>query len=106
MRYPLASLILLLPIATAQGQTVRGAGARPCAEWSQARRGGGRAFEAEQWTLGYMSALNVAVAGHQGGMFRLLDEKSTFSAVDLYCAQHPTDMVWSAVKSAVAGHGV
>ena len=106
MRSFLAALMLVLPLVAARAQTVRGAGARPCTDWSQARGSGGRAFEAEQWMLGYMSGVNFAAGPRQGNVFRILDEKGAFAAVDAYCSQHPSEMLWNALKSAMAGHGV
>ena len=106
MRLLFAMLVLLLPLGAARAQTVRGAGARPCADWTQARRGGGRDFEAEQWTLGYLSGLNAGARARQTSLFRVLDENGAFAAIDSYCAVHPTDMLWTAVKSALtAAHG-
>ncbi len=106
MRTLLLTLLLTLPALPAQAQTIRGAGARPCAEWNQARRGGGRDFEAQQWTLGYISAVTVTNAAATRGLLRATDEKGTFAAIDGYCATHPNDMLWSAVKSALAAsHG-
>ena len=106
MRRFLAILLLALTLGVTQAQTMRGVGARPCADWTQARRGGGRDYEAEQWVLGYMSGLNVASGARQGSVFRVLDEKGAFAAIDSYCAGHPADMLWNAVKSAMtAAHG-
>ena len=106
MRIFLPALFLVLSCAAAQAQTVRGAGARPCAEWNQARVGGGRAFEAEQWALGYLSGLNAGGAGKPSSVFRVLDERGAFAGIDAYCTRHPTEMLWNAVRSVTAAHGV
>ncbi len=101
----LAALMLSLP-SVSYAQTIRGAGARPCQDWSLARRSGGRAFEAEQWTLGYMSAINAAGRGGPGGLFGGGAEKAAFAAIDTYCTSHPDDMLWNAVKAALStSHG-
>ncbi len=105
MRLLLAVLMLTLA-AQGQAQTVRGAGARPCAEWSQARRGGGRAYEAEQWTLGYISAVNAGIGGRSGSLLSAGAEKATFAAIDAFCVSHPDEMLWNAIKSALStSHG-
>ena len=106
MRTSLAILILALSLGPVRAQTIRGVGARPCTDWLQARRGGGHDYEAEQWVLGYMSGLNVAAGPRQASVFRVLDEKGAFAAIDSYCAGHPTEMIWNAVRSAMtAAHG-
>ena len=106
MRFLLATLILILPLGAPRAQTVRGAGARPCAEWTQARRGGGRDFEAEQWALGYLSGVNAGASARQASLFRMFDEKSVFATIDGYCTAHPADMLWIAVRSMMqAAHG-
>jgi hypothetical protein len=102
MRALLLTLILLLPALPGHAQTIRGAGARPCAEWSQARRGGGRDFDAEQWTLGYISAITATNAPGARSLLHTTDEKGIFAAIGGYCAMHPDDMLWHAVKSALA----
>ena len=88
--------VLLLPEGGAFAQSIRGAGARPCADWVQARRGGGRDFEAEQWVLGYMSGVN---ADRGGSVFRTVDERTIMAGVDAYCDGHAGDMLWNAVKA-------
>ena len=93
------ALILLAPALPCGAQTIRGVGARPCAEWLQARGDNGRDFEAEQWTLGYLSGANAA---REGALFRATDEKAIFASVDAYCGAHPQDMLWNAVKSVLA----
>jgi hypothetical protein len=77
-------------------QTIRGAGARPCGEWQRARAGGGRAFEAEQWALGYLSATNAGL--RVGANIRILDETAIFAGIDQYCGGHPKEMLWNAVR--------
>ena len=86
----------------AHAETIRGMGARPCAEWVQARRDGGRDFWAEQWVLGYLSGVNATAPPHQASLFVAGDDKPVFAAVDGYCQTHTQDMLWSAVKAVVA----
>ena len=97
MRSLCLAAALLLPVLPAAAQTIRGVGARPCADWLQARKGGGRDFEAEQWALGYLSAVNVAQRG--SGLFHGLDAGGIFAGIDSYCGGHPGDMLWNAVKA-------
>jgi hypothetical protein len=100
MRF-LVTLALLPPLlAPAQAQTIRGIGARPCAEWVQARRDGGRDFWAEQWILGYLSGVNASAPTH--GLFTGGDDKSVFAIVDSYCQAHAKDILWSAVKALIS----
>jgi hypothetical protein len=97
----LLALLLTLPIAGLRAQSIHGAGARPCGDWTQARTDGGRDFEGEQWALGYVSAVTLA-----GGTGRGLDQAALFSGVDAYCAAHPDEMLWSAVKAVLGStHG-
>ena len=93
-------LALTLPSAPAHAQTIRGAGARPCTEWLQARTGNGRDFEAEQWALGYLSAVSAATP--ERGVLRAADQKTIFAGMDTYCGAHRQDMLWNAVKSVLA----
>ena len=85
---------------SAGAQTIRGAGARPCADWVQARTGNGHDYEAEQWALGYMSGVNASLRGQ--GAIRSADEKAIFTGLDGYCAAHRQDMLWDAVKAVLA----
>jgi hypothetical protein len=89
----IVAVILSIP-SLAGAQTIRGAGARPCGEWSQARNGGGRDFEGEQWALGYVSAVTAL-----GGAGRSVDEPALFAALDGYCGAHADEMLWVAVKA-------
>jgi hypothetical protein len=102
MRPPLLALLpLAATLATqAAGQTIRGAGARPCADWVQARAGNGHDYEAEQWALGYMSGVNAVTKGQ--GIFRNTDGRTIFAGLDSYCGAHRQDMFWNAVKSVIA----
>ena len=89
----------------AGAQTIRGAGARLCAEWNQARQGGGRAFEAEQWALGYLSAVNAASAGKAQPLSRDA-EQAAFASMDGFCRAHPDALIWAALKTAaLPAHG-
>jgi hypothetical protein len=101
MRRPFLLAALLLPHAAASAQTIRGVGARPCAEWSQARHGGGRDYEAEQWVLGYLSGVNAGATAH-GGALLTGNEGTIFAEVDNYCGSHQADMIWAAVKAYLA----
>ncbi len=104
MRRFVLALILLAAASPCGAQTIRGVGARPCAEWVQARGDNGRDFEAEQWALGYLSGANAATK--TGALFRATDEKAIFTTIDAYCGAHPQDMLWNAVKSVlVMPHG-
>ena len=98
MRRLTFALILMLPSLPCLAQTVRGLGARPCGDWTQARQSGGRDFEAEQWALGYISAVSAGRADNAGA-FRNPDERTVFSGIDSFCSAHPGDMLWNAVKS-------
>jgi hypothetical protein len=90
------ALLIALPFGAVRAQTVRGAGARPCADWVQARRGGGRDFEAEQWALGYLSGAAVATGAS------VPDEKTVFTSIDGYCGAHEGDPLWLAVRAVTA----
>ncbi len=89
------ALLLSVPPGVALAQTIRGVGARPCAEWVQARHGGGRDFEAEQWALGYLSGVATAA----GGGASVPDEKPVFISIDSYCSAHAGDKLWLAVRA-------
>jgi hypothetical protein len=95
------SLLLFGALDHAHAQTIRGAGARPCAEWSRARTGGGRDYEGEQWTLGYVSAVTVD-AQRPRGQNGATDPRTVFAGIDVYCAAHPDDMLWDALKAILA----
>ncbi len=94
------ALLVCLPAVTALAQTIRGAGGRPCTDWVQARRGGGRDFAAEQWALGYLSGQAVQA----GGAASVPDEKTLFVSIDGYCGGHRGDAVWLAVRAFGAQH--
>ena len=86
----------------AHGQTIRGIGARPCSEWTQARSGGGRDFWAEHWVLGYLSGVNAAAPDHPVSLFANGDDKTVFGDIDTYCRAHASDKVWDAVKAFIS----
>jgi hypothetical protein len=100
--------LVLIPLAAAlaasslqaAAQTIRGAGARPCSDWVQARTGNGHDYEAEQWALGYLSGVNASTRSQPA--FRNTDEKTIFTGLDGYCGVHRQDMLWDAVKSVLA----
>jgi hypothetical protein len=94
------ALLVSLPASPTLAQTIRGVGARPCTDWVQARRGGGRDFEAEQWALGYLSGATVATGGRTG----VADEKTIFTSIDGYCGAHTGDALWLAVRAFAAQH--
>jgi hypothetical protein len=100
MRFPWALAFTFILLGSAHAQTIRGIGARPCAEWVQARRDGGRDFWAEQWVLGYLSGVNASTPTH--GIFASGDDQSVFAVVDIYCQSHTQDMLWSAVKAVIS----
>jgi len=93
-------LLLCLPAGIARAQMIRGAGGRPCADWVQARRGGGRDFEAEQWALGYLSGAAVAAGSHAS----VPEEKTIYASIDGYCGAHEADPLWLAVRAFAAQH--
>jgi hypothetical protein len=101
MRRLILAVLLMLPSVASMSQTVRGAGARPCADWVQARQGGGRDFEGEQWALGYFSAVS-ADRPDKSTLFRNADERSIFAGIDTYCGAHAGDMLWDAVRAVLA----
>lgn len=80
---------------------MRGIGARPCAEWVQARRDGGRDFWAEQWVLGYLSGVNAA-SPRDTNLFAGGDDRSVFAVLDIYCRAHAQDTLWAAVKAVIS----
>jgi hypothetical protein len=99
------SACLALP-GTASSQTIRGAGARPCTEWSLARRDGGRDYEAEQWALGYVSGAAASQSIKGGRQLQAPAESALFADLDTYCAAHPAVMLWTAlVAVAATPHG-
>jgi hypothetical protein len=102
MRFLTAFAVAFLLAGQASAQTIRGIGARPCAEWVQARRDGGRDFWAEQWVLGYLSGVNASDPSRQARLFANGDDKSVFAIVDGYCQAHAQDTLWSAVKAVIS----
>jgi hypothetical protein len=82
-------------------QTMRGPGARPCSEWSLARRDGGHAYEAEAWVLGYISGSNAAAGRGAVNIFSKADNPTIFGELDAYCRDHPANSIWEAVKQLV-----
>jgi hypothetical protein len=94
------ALLVCLPAGTAGAQTIRGAGGRPCTDWVQARRGGGRDFEAEQWALGYLSGVAVTA----GSRASVPEEKAVFTSIDRYCTAHEGESLWLAVRALATQH--
>ncbi len=95
-------LSFMLGAGPAAGETIHGIGARPCVEWVQARRDGGRDFWAEQWVLGYLSGVNASASTRQANLFAGTDDKAVFLAVDSYCQGHTQDMLWTAVRAVIS----
>jgi hypothetical protein len=90
--------------ANLSAQTIRGAGARPCNDWSRSRVGGGHFFDAEEWVLGYLTGNRVSQ--HVAPGIEEADQKGVFQSIDAFCTAHPTAMIWQAIKdSALLSHG-
>jgi len=84
--------------------TVYGAGASPCASWLSARQNLFRdgnsfalAWEQMGWVLGYLTAYSQHAPAGEGS-----PAGSTVSAeLDAYCAEHPGDLLATAVSQIV-----
>ncbi len=107
-RRVLFALIAGLAISTAAGAadkfgryTTFGAGNNSCESWlSEREKGDPRAWELQQWLLGYVSAYNNWVHVGQnvaGGT----NAKGMFTWIDTYCADRPRDRLATVVEELI-----
>lgn len=107
-RRVLFALIVGLAISTAAGAadklgryTTFGAGNNSCESWQKEReKGDSRAWQLQQWLLGYVSAYNNWV--HTGqNVANGTNAKGMFTWVDKYCADRPRDILATVVEELI-----
>ena len=108
MRRYLFALIAGLSISAAAvaadksgSYTTFGAGNNTCESWLKEReKGEPRAWQLQQWLLGYVSAYNNWV--HKGqNVADGTDAKGMFVWIDKYCADRPRDMLATVVEELI-----
>ena len=104
----LFALIAGLSISAAAGAadklgsyTTFGAGNNTCESWLKERgKGEPRAWQLQQWLLGYVSAYNNWV--HKGqNVADGTNAKGMFAWIDKYCADRPRDMLATVVEELI-----
>ncbi len=107
-RRVLFALIVGLAISTAAAAadklgryTTFGAGNNSCESWQKEReKGDSRAWQLQQWLLGYVSAYNNWV--HTGqNVADGTNAKEMFTWVDKYCADRPRDGLATVVEELI-----
>ena len=108
MRRTLFALIVGLSISAAAGAadeegryTTFGAGNKTCESWRVEReKGEPRAWQLQQWLLGYVSAYNNWV--HKGrNVADGTNAKGMFAWIDKYCADRPRDLLATVVEELI-----
>ncbi len=81
--------------------TTFGAGNNTCESWMTERgKGEPRAWQLQQWLLGYVSAYNNWV--HKGqNVANGTNAKEMFAWIDKYCADRPRDMLATVVEELI-----
>jgi hypothetical protein len=72
--------------------TIIGLGTSSCGSWREARLSG-RSFGYEQWIIGFVSGVAIAL---RGDLLTNNDAQGVWHWIDNYCVSHPLDLIGSA----------